>query len=215
RRARTRLSAALRPAGPAPTMTTSYSASTVPVMAVLSSQPLSETLHAGDRRILAEQLHRLEQGRADAAAGQRGAQRAEGQPRLEAEPVDQGCAQGRFDRLVSPVGDIPQGSNGCGKHLPALVTWHRVSIEFDAVVVGEQERQQAWRLAQQLHAFLHEGGRLGEQYTVLTAVDDTSEIGQQPLSEIVRFEHPDVVAVDRLGLLLVEAGRVRVDVFHV
>src|SRR5690606_28186960 len=83
RRARTRLSAALSPTGPAPTMTTSYSASPVPVIVVLSSQPISQTLHAGDRRILAEQLHRLEQRRADAAARQRSAQRTERNARLE------------------------------------------------------------------------------------------------------------------------------------
>ena len=30
--------------------------------------------------------------------------------------------------------------------------------------------------------------------------------------EVGGLQHPDVIAVDRLGLLLVEAGRVRVDV---
>src|SRR5690554_7069071 len=57
--------------------------------------------------------------------------------------------------------------------------------------------------------FRSERRGFGEEHAVFAAVDDTGEVGQQPLCEIVRFEHPDVVAVDRLRLLLVEAGRDR------
>ena len=68
-----------------------------------------------------------------------------------------------------------------------------------------------------MHALLHEGRR-GIQRLLLVGRERIvhevggGQVGNEAGGEIGCLEHADVVAVDRLGLLLVEAGRVRVDV---
>ena len=85
-------------------------------------------------------------------------------------------------------------------------------------VVAEQEAEQPGRLAEQLHALLHE--RSGASISACCAGvgglrrrrPAPCEVRHDARGEVRGLQHPDVVAVDRLGLLLVEARRVRVDV---
>src|SRR5262245_48906737 len=67
-----------------------------------SSERVAKGPKAAQRRGLAEDLHRLEQGRRDASAGHCGTQRTEGGPRLDTEPVDDGGPQRLLDRRGAP-----------------------------------------------------------------------------------------------------------------
>ena len=68
-------------------------------------------------------------------------------------------------------------------------------------------------------ALVHQRRHLEGQYQLfvgrLVEQPGCGEVPGSSLGEVLRPQHPDVVAVDRLGLLLVEARRVRVDVLDV
>ena len=107
-----------------------------------------QALQARNRRLLAEQLHRLEQRRADAPPRERRAQRAEGEARLEPELLDERDPQRRLDLLVLPVGQGLQ----CGKcgveNLGCLVAREGIRLVFE--LRGEEEREQVRCLAEQI-----------------------------------------------------------------
>ena len=96
-----------------------------------------------------------------------------------------------------------------------------VVVVREARGIREQEAEHAGRLAEQADALLHERRGLDEHAPPARRVIGVStapaacEVRHGAGGELADAEQADVVAVDRLGLLQVEARRVRVDVLDV
>ena len=86
-----------------------------------------------------EQFHGFEQRRTDALARDRGAQRPEGDARLEFEPLDQCSAQRRFDRVMGPVLEPVQDGGRGIEGGRSIRLRHGIRVDLDVVVRQEQE----------------------------------------------------------------------------
>ena len=145
---------------------------------------------------------------------------------LSPSPSIEGVAQGGLDRFVRPLGLAGRSSSApsdAASTSPAFVGQRRARVVLDHQRRGirEQEAEHARRLAEQLHALLHERRGLGEHRALRVGQRLARARRPRPGTGTVRsaksssVEQADVVAVDRLGLLQVEAGRVGVHVDHV
>lgn len=93
------------------------------------------------------------------------------------------------------------------------VLCRRGRIESKRRLVDEQEFQQIPRVGQDDDARLHEVRRNSERRFVDVGAD-VSVLHQERLQttgEVGRLEQTNVLGIDRVGLLLVEAGRIGVD----
>ena len=157
----------------------------------------------------------------------RDAQRAVGDARLQAEAAlfdgaDERAGEGVLDAVRGEfrLGDELERADGGDEHLARVRGQGGERVLLVRDLVREEEAEEPRSIAQQLHALLDErcGSEREHELLVrrlrLARAEDVGldEVRQHPLREVLLGEHPDVVAVDRLGLLLVEAGGVRVDV---
>ena len=121
------------------------------------------------------------------------------------------------------AGSRSSASTGRGEHRAGVgrQAGEGVVVVLEARGIREQEAEHAGRLAEQADALLHERRGLDEHRppapALIGIVDGAGrlQVRHGARGEVADVEQADVVAVDRLGLLQVEARRVRVDVLDV
>src|SRR5699024_6945723 len=130
----------------------------------LGTQVLRERFEAGEGRFLAEDFHRLEQGRRDPAPGDRGAQRPECEAGFDLHLLHEHLFEGGLQRIGGEALEVTQHGDRALEHLQGVVPELRAGIvsDLDLLIGAEEEPEHPHGLPEQGHAFLHERSPRGE-----------------------------------------------------